>query len=67
MPGLQHESLQEQRVVAEGGSRFAVTSVPAQAMLGRMRRGDTDEAASEPSEEVVLLTQIRDLLSNRAA
>jgi len=36
---------------------------PAQAMLGRMRRGDTDEAPSEPSEEVVLLTQIRDALS----
>ena len=36
---------------------------PAQIVLARMRRGDTDEVPVEPSEEVVLLTQIRDALS----
>jgi large conductance mechanosensitive channel len=36
---------------------------PAQIVLERMRRGKTDEAPSEPSEEVVLLTQIRDAIS----
>jgi large conductance mechanosensitive channel len=36
---------------------------PAQVVLARLRRGDTDEAPIEPSEEVVLLTQIRDALS----
>ena len=35
---------------------------PSQIILARMRRGDSEETI-EPSEEVVLLTQIRDAIS----
>jgi large conductance mechanosensitive channel len=38
---------------------------PAQIILARIRRGDTNAQPIEPSEEVVLLTQIRDALATQ--
>jgi large conductance mechanosensitive channel len=40
---------------------------PSQIILARLRRGDSGEEPIEPSEEVVLLTQIRDALASRTA
>jgi large conductance mechanosensitive channel len=52
--------------VVTAAAVFFLIVKPAQVVLARIRRGDL-EAPSEPSEEVVLLTQIRDALASQQA
>jgi large conductance mechanosensitive channel len=49
--------------VVTAAAVFFLIVKPSQIVLARIRRGDSDEAPIEPSEEVVLLTQIRDALA----
>jgi large conductance mechanosensitive channel len=51
--------------VATAAAVFFFIVKPTQIILARIRRGDTNEEPIEPSEEVVLLTQIRDALATR--
>ncbi|HEY1480624.1 MAG TPA: large conductance mechanosensitive channel protein MscL [Gaiellales bacterium] len=44
---------------------FFIIVKPSQIILARIRRGDSGEEPIEPSEEIVLLTQIRDALASR--
>ena len=49
--------------VTTAAAVFFVIVKPSQIILARRRAGDSDEPPVEPSEEVVLLTQIRDAIS----
>jgi large conductance mechanosensitive channel len=53
--------------VSVAAAVFFLIVKPSQIILGRMRRGETGDEPIEPSEEVVLLTQIRDALASRSA
>ena len=48
--------------VVTAAAVFFLIVKPAQIVLERMRRGETDEPPIEPTEDIVLLTQIRDAL-----
>jgi large conductance mechanosensitive channel len=53
--------------VVTAAAVFFLIVKPAQVVLDRIRRGETDDVPVEPSEEVVLLTQIRDALSAQSS
>ncbi len=52
--------------VVTAAAVFFLIVKPAQIVLARLKRGDSDEPAIEPSEDIVLLTQIRDALAAQA-
>jgi large conductance mechanosensitive channel len=52
--------------VVTAAAVFFLIVKPAQIVLERMRRGETDEPPIEPTEDIVLLTQIRDALVAQA-
>jgi large conductance mechanosensitive channel len=49
--------------VTTAAAVFFVIVKPSQIILARMRAGDADEPPVEPSDEVALLTQIRDAIT----
>lgn len=51
--------------VVTAAAVFFLIVKPSQIVLERIRRGEGDEPPAEPSEEVVLLTQIRDALAGQ--
>jgi large conductance mechanosensitive channel len=53
--------------VVTAAAVFFLIVKPSQVVLERMRRGDSGEPPIEPSEEVVLLTQIRDAIAAQPA
>jgi large conductance mechanosensitive channel len=53
--------------VVTAAAVFFLIVKPAQIVLDRIRRGETEEPPVEPSEEVVLLTQIRDALATQSS
>ena len=52
--------------VVTAAAVFFLIVKPAQIVLERIRRGETEDVPAEPSEEVVLLTQIRDAIATQS-